>query len=111
MALTARTLLQRFGQSVTLTRTTVSAINGATGAHTSTTSTFTGYGAALDYMTNEIDGTRVQSGDLKLYLEATDTPPVIGDTCTIDAKLYRVLNVETLSPAGTPALYTLQLRR
>lgn len=111
LAATATRLLTAYGQSVTFTRTTSTSFDPVTGVDTVTTSTFSGYGAAFDYRNSEIDGERVQRGDIRLLVEATDTAPIIGDMVTVDGVDYRAMNVAPSSPGGTPTHYTVQLRR
>lgn len=108
----ASQLLKDKGQSLTLTRAVDSSYDPATGITTpGIATTYTGYGAAFNYMAGEIDGTLVQNGDIKLVLEATDTAPEKGDTVPIDSITYRAEDVNTISPAGTPVIYILQLRK
>lgn len=109
---TASKLLQSKGQQVTFTRSVEASFDPATGIKTEDTDiTFAGYGAAFDYNKTEIDGEIVQAGDIRFLMEATDTAPALGDTTTIDSIIYRVMNVEVTSPAGTAVIYTVQLRK
>lgn len=111
LAAVATRLLTSKGQSITFSREVQSAFNPTTGVATTSTTTFSGYGAAFDYNSSEIDGEIIQKGDIRLVLEATATAPIIGDTCTIDSDAYRAMNVKPTSPAGTPVIYEVQLRR
>lgn len=111
LAAVATRLLTDKGQKVTLSRETSSSFNPATGVNTTATSTFSGYGAAFDYNHNEIDGDLIKKGDIRFILEATTTVPLAGDITTIDSVIYRVMSVKKTSPAGTPVMYTLQLRK
>ncbi len=112
LAATASRLLLSKGQSVTFTRISGGVKNPATGETTGqTTSNYTGNGAAFDYNSSEIDGETIQTGDIRLILEAVATTPLIDDTCPIDSVGYRVMSVKATSPAGTPVIYELQLRR
>jgi hypothetical protein len=110
--------LGEFGQAVTLTSPGVKTRSTATGAVTTgTPATQTASGVVDNYSLREIDGSNVQRGDQKLYLSALNsdgdaiTAPVLGSTATVNGAVWRVMEVETVSPAGTPVLYVLQLRK
>lgn len=107
----AANLLTTKGQQVAFSRVTESAYDPGTGARQTNTSTFTGYGVALNYKKSEIDGQVVQMSDIKFIMEATTTAPIIGDTTTIDGSVYRIMSVKPTSPAGTVVIYQVQLRK
>lgn len=113
-------LIAEFGQSVTLTRSVPGAYDtatGTTGAATVTTQTVLAVEEA--YHARSIDGTLILAGDKKLLVSpltaagAAISAPKAEDTVTFsgDASPWTVKSVEALAPAGTPVLYTLQLRR
>jgi len=107
----ASSLLADNGQSLTFSRETSSGFDPATGINTTTTSTYTGYGAGFGYAAREIDGSVIKKGDIRLILEATDTAPLNGDTVVYDSETYRVMDIEKVKPATIAVLYKLQLRR
>ena len=109
---TARSLLLKFGQAVTLTGTSSSGeYDPATGeVITPTTSSVTGVGALFGYNANEIDGTIIQSGDSKLTLY-TNGSPEIGMTTVLNGSTWRVESIDTLAPAGEVVYYVLRLRK
>lgn len=112
LAAVASRLLTDKGQSVSFSRRTGGTFNPATGTYSGdTATTFSGYGAAFNYNKTEIDGTIVQSGDLRLILEAVATPPAQGDEATVGGIDYRVMDVRPTSPGGTVTHYELQLRK
>lgn len=111
LAVVATNLLTSKGQSVVFTRKTTSIFNPVKGRNNTTTSTFSGNGAAFDYNRSEIDGEVIQRGDIRLILEATTTAPALGDTAVIDSVTYRVMNVKPTSPGGTVVMYEVQLRK
>lgn len=111
MAAVATRLLTDKGQLLTFTRKTKLVFDSVEGKRVNTTSTFTGYGAAFDYKSSEIDGTKIIKGDIRLLLNATTTEPLENDTTVIDGDTYAVKDVGRLSPAGTVVIYTLQLRK
>lgn len=109
---TASALLKDKGQLLTFTRKVTASFDPATGIETPDTSiTFTGYGAAFDYNSSQIDGTLVKNGDIRLMFEATDTAPEEEDTTVIEGITYTVKDVNKSSPAGTVLKYELQLRK
>ena len=107
----AANLLRSKGQNLTFNRKTVSSSNAATGVVTSTPSTYTGYGVALNYKKKEIDGTVIQAGDIRLIFAKTTTAPINGDTVTIDSIILRLMNLKPTSPAGTVVIYEASLRK
>ena len=104
-------LLQDKGRLLTFSRETETAFDPKTGKQNISASTYTGYGAAFNYNTKEIDGSNIQNGDIRLLLESPTTPPNNGDTATIDGNGYRIMNIKSVSPAGTVVVYQVQLRR
>lgn len=110
LANTATSLLTDNGQNLTFGRETSSGFNPVTGVDTTASSTYTGYGAGFDYKKSEVDGEVIQNGDVRLILQAVTTAPLIGDTVTYNGSVYRVMNVNEVSPGGTVVIYKLQLR-
>lgn len=110
-AATAKRLLTKFGQQVTLTEKASS--GGPPGVPTSPADarTVEGMAVILDYRNTEIDGTVIQSGDAKLILEPDAGTPDNGMTSTINGKAWRVHDWAPLAPAGDVVLYKIQLRR
>ena len=109
---TASKLLKDKGQLVTFTRKVTAGFDPVTGIDTPASSTtFTGYGAAFDYNSSQIDGTLIKAGDIRFLFEATDTAPLEEDTTVIDSVIYVVKNVKKTSPAGTVVMYEVQLRK
>ena len=112
LAAVASSLLDTFGQAVSFSRQTAGTFDPALGKYTGqSTVAFSGNGASFDYNSSEIDGKVIQRDDIRLMLEVTDTKPEIGDSCTIAAVAYRVMNVTESSPGGTVTHYELQLRK
>ena len=119
LALTAADLLTEFGQAVTLTHVVsgdYDQATGTTGSGSTTTQTVTGVEEA--YSARSIDGTLILMGDKKFHLAPLDTsgaaitPPVAEDKITLaDASVWTIKRCEPVSPADTPVLFTLQIRR
>lgn len=114
MADVALELITEFGQTVTLQRTEAGEYDPETGT--------TGDGVAqeqpaqgvlLDYQGIEFqNNTQIQQGDKKLKIAAKDLqwPPELANKAIIQGKAYSVINVNETNPAGTPLVYTLQVR-
>jgi hypothetical protein len=112
-AATAVRLLQRFGRSAMLNRTTLGAYNPATGAPAAGTMTPHACTAALfEYAQRDIDGTHIRVGDQRAYI-APDIAltPQTGDTLTIGSDAWSVIASRPLSPAGVVVLHDVQVRR
>jgi hypothetical protein len=108
--LQAAQCIKNRGQLVEFKRVTVSSFDPAAGTGTETELIFTAYGIAKQYRFDEIDGVTIQAGDLKLTLEASTTPPIIGDCATVDSVKWRLMALNPVSPAGVIIRYELQLR-
>ena len=119
MADTAYKMLALKGQSLTFSRRESTSFDPILGkddtadvlAAIGQGTQFTVVGAAFSYKTREVDGVHVQTGDIRLIVNAMTTPPIISDHVSIDGDLYRVMRVESINPAGTPVIYKLQLRK
>lgn len=111
-AATAKRLLTKFGQPLTLSLPDTEE-GGAPGVPGTTIPgrSITGVGVKLDYDNAEIDGTVIQTGDARVLLEATSEPPANNMTLTIAGNQWRVENWQPLEPADTVVMYTLQIRR
>ena len=113
-AATAKRLLTRFGQVVTVKRVTPGGYDPATGATTAdVTNGYSCSGAVMNYASRDIDGTLVQRGDVRVLLAPPDAAfePKPGDTVTLaDATVLTVINAQATKPAGSPVLYEVQAR-
>lgn len=106
--------IRRFGQKVTITRKVQGSYNASTGSRAITTSTQTNVDALIEeYKQNEIDGSMIQLGDIKMHIPALNVnQPSNNDMITTaDSTSFTIKNVSVISPSGSPILYTLQLRR
>lgn len=112
LAATSRRLLEQFGTSAVLTRTTPGSYDPATGATgAATTTTYACYAARFDYAQHDIDGTLVRAGDQRIYLDVQDTVmPRTGDTMTLGGRTYTVVTARAIDPALTAVLYEVQAR-
>jgi len=108
---TASSLLNRFGQSVTFSRSVVGTYDPATGSASTTVSTFTADAAGFDYDNSEVDDRSILSSDLKLLIAATGYVPKINDLLTWNGVNYTVVMVAPLQPSSVAVIYECQIRR
>ena len=107
--------LQRAGMAVTLLRPTGGVYNSATGRYTTPA---TNAGTALWAVSGPITagytlrnpGIGIEAHDQLLYIEAGKITPVMTDRIQIGSAIWSIINMETISPAGTAVLYTLHIR-
>lgn len=108
----AQELLEDFGAPVTLTKEGSAGggydADGNVQAPVASVSV-TGVGATAEYMTSEIDGTVIQSGDAKLIYKGG--APLIGMLVTLSGIKWRVVNIRPTWPAQIVTHYNLQLRK
>ena len=108
---TASRLLRENGKDATLSSVAVGAYDVETGTASETTTTQTVNSLQLKYERDEIDGTTVIYGDVKLMVSPNITRPNTGDTCTLDGVLYAIKSVQEEKPASIVMFYILQLRQ
>ena len=68
------------------------------------------YGYPESYSNAEIDGSNIMRGDIKLICSAGALRPVVGWSCLLDSKNYRVMNCNTFRKSGVDVIYYVQLR-
>ena len=112
LALTASKLLAAKGEPVTVTFVGGGATDPITGAAETPAAdvTYTGNGYPSQYMQKDIDGTNILAGDVRLILELIDERPEVGCLATVDAKTYRVMDVNPVRLSGADVVYICQLR-
>lgn len=112
MSTTAKRLLTRFGQAVTVQRTTTGGYDPLTGTVTGGASGYTCHGAVMNYRNQDIDGTLIMRGDVRVLL-APDAgfAPNPGDKVTLAAGgEMTVISAKQTHPSGFPVLYEVQCR-
>lgn len=111
MAETAKTLLERFGSTIEITRTTDATYNPVTGASTPGSSdTFRPKGVLLKFPDKLIDGTRIKQSDRRLIVD--DTLEInLNDKPLIQGEEWNLVENMTVSPAGVPIVYEFLARR
>ena len=75
-----------------------------------TSGTQTAYGYPESYSNAEIDGSNIMRGDIKLICSAGALRPVVGWSCLLDSKNYRVMNCNAFRKSGVDVIYYVQLR-
>jgi hypothetical protein len=111
MAATALELLIEFGQSITLSRETGGSINPITGVVTAGTDvSVVTTGLIKPYPEKMIDGTRILSSDRELVL-SNEAVPLPSDKPIVGGEEWSIVDIKTVSPAGTDVVYFVQVRR
>ncbi len=111
LATTAKDLLTKYGQVITITRTAGGSIDPVTGAVTAGSSVaYLPQGVLKEYKSNLIDGTRILATDRELVIDDT-IKPELTDTISIGGILWTPISVSASNPAGTPLVYRIQVRR
>lgn len=119
MAATALRLITRFGQAATLDDVTPGTYDPVTGETTGDTPiTQSCQLILLDYSLQEsgikyAEGSQVQNGDKKVLLAAQGLTwvPQLTTTITADGAIWRVANIKSSNPAGTPLVYEIHGRK
>lgn len=110
-AATALRLLTKFGQSVTLSRKTGASTNPITGAVTAgTDASVVTTGLIKPYPDNMVDGSRILDSDRELVL-SSEYEPLPSDKPIVNGEEWAIVRIKTVSPAGTPVVYFVQVRR
>lgn len=108
-AATAARLLQRFGASATLKRTTTGAYDPSLGYAPVTVTSHVTTAAVFAYPQGYIDGTNILHGDQQAFM-APAVAPKQGDKLTWQGRDWDVIAVKPVSPAGVPVVYEAQVR-
>lgn len=108
----ASTLLALFGTTVTLVFLDTSGYDPATASVSPSESTEAGKGAFVKYRHDEVDGERVQAGDVKVIVAAKDwtNDPTTADKLRFGSIEYDVVGVNADYSGDQIALYTMQVR-
>jgi len=111
---TATRLIQRFGQEITVPRTTGGThdpVTGETSGGTDASITVTGVALdAREVFRSPADTQMIQSGDQAVYIEAGQAIEQ-GETLRIDGVDWQIAELRPLSPAGTTVMYEALVRR
>lgn len=111
IAATAARLIENFGQTISVTRTTGATIDPVTGAAVAGTDTvYSPKGILKKYPDDVIDGTRIETGDRELILDNTIEPD-LSDKVTVQGEQWTIVNVTSVNPAGTAIVFFCQVRK
>ena len=111
---TADRLVAKFGQEIEIMRASTSDPDPVTGEGESMTGgAYDAKAVLLPYPDRAIDGTRIQAGDRNLIMSVGDADyaPILSDRPVVNEQEWTIVNIETISPAGTDMLYKLQVRQ
>lgn len=115
LAVTAARLLAKNGEPVTLTNGEAGVIefDPITGDPITPAASvmITANAYPSRYQANEIDGSSIQSGDIRLILEVVTPRPESGWSVTVDGQTYRIMDVKPIRKAGADKLLICQIRR
>lgn len=106
-------ILTEFGQPVTVTIVSPTPVyDPTTSTNVNPTTDYPAVGAIFDLNDHEINGELVQVGDKRVYVSAIGAPDIgLNDRVTVAGVTYRVINPNTIGPAGTAVLYNLHVRK
>jgi hypothetical protein len=108
---TAKSLMDVFGTSVTVTRVTPGTYKPLTGQQAETT-TATTLNAVVDmYRSFELSD-QIRAADRKLLVAASDVTflPDVDDRVTISGDAYRIMSVNVMQGTDQAVVYELQIR-
>lgn len=114
LAATALQLIERFGESVTLTPPPVTpAFNPVTGAAQTAepAEPIVGDGVPTRYKAHEVDGAVILAEDVRLLLGVNGSVPAVGWTVELGGDVHRVMSVQRIRQSGENVLLIVQLRR
>jgi hypothetical protein len=109
---TAKSLLAKFGQSMTLVKNSAQSYNPTTGANTATAVSTTDIGVIMPYGdgVSSSPDSLIQQGDQQVFIQLSVVPAPT-DRLTVGAVTYNVVSVSAIEPAGINVLYELQIRK
>lgn len=113
MLSTARRLIRKYGQNISFSRVTEGSFVPSTGAlGTGTTTSYTAYGCPIAGPNTEIPGNLLEQDDSDVWVEVNNssTVPLIGDTCSLGGRVYRVMNVTGYVAQGLTVVFKLTVR-
>ena len=111
VAAEALAVLGEFGLSTSLRRVTTGVYDPGSGSAAPSTAVSAVTAAVFDFALKYIDGTKILAGDKKVLVAPGAAMPAVNDELLWQGEWWRVVSAETLAPAGTPVLYTLQVRK
>ena len=112
LADTASKLLAKNGEPVTIQFPGTPGFDPITGDPTTAVpgQTIACKGYPSRYKSSEIDGSTIISGDVRLIMELVTPRPTVNSTATVDAKTYRIMDLQPIRKSGADVVYIAQLR-
>ena len=109
----AQRLIAKYGKQVVFTKTTPGTFDPVSGTTTGATSTDTTIKVAppSSFDIKEVNGTSIQTGDVKVSVAALDYVPDISQTVTFDSNTYNIISVSPVYSGDAVAKYDCQLRK
>lgn len=108
--ITVQGLLNKFGTTQTVVKTTNGTYDPVAGTFsTSSTTTETADGVLVGIGDDFLDNSLVKRSDSKLLILDISEPQV-GDIYTVNGKDYKYITHDTVNPAGTLCLFKIVLR-
>lgn len=112
-------LMTEFGRAVVVTIVSPDSVyDPETSTNVNPETNYPAVGAKFDLNDREINGTLVQVGDKRIYVSAVGVPEIrLDDRVTLKGingapdETFRVINPNTIGPAGTAVLYDLHVRK
>lgn len=104
---TASGMIAKFGQAGTLRKIT----KGSGHNPTQTTADHACRLLVLGYSNEEIDGTRIQTGDKRVLVSHMAVAPTLSDRLVIGGESHAIIGIEPLSPAGIVVMWEVQARK
>ncbi len=108
---TAKRLLAKFGQDMTLQAVTAPAYDPSTGGTSGAPSNETKPGVIFPYKNGitAMQASLILAGDQQVFI-LLDSPPKPTDKLQVGSKQYSIINVKAIEPGGVTVLYELQVR-
>ena len=108
---TAKRLLERFGQSMTVNSITVQNYDPATGSTSPSQLTETKLGVIFPYKNGitSMQEPLILAGDQQVFI-LLDNAPKPTDKLQVGSRQYSIVNVKAIEPGGVTVLYELQVR-
>ncbi|MCA7945570.1 hypothetical protein [Burkholderia vietnamiensis] len=106
-------LLTEFGRAVVVTIVSPDSVyDPETSTNVNPSTDYPAIGAIFDKNDHEINGTLVRVGDKRVLVSAVGVPaPRLDDRVTVGADTFRIVNPQTIGPAGVAVLYDLHVRK
>lgn len=104
--------ISKYGGDFFIVRKGDEVYNEDTNEYEGTEVKYSGKGLMSNYTSNQVNGTLILQGDVKLMCYVTGTKPVMDDVLKMAGETYLVKDIKPFTPDGTTVIYYyLQLRK